>query len=106
MLITNCTGIFFIYLDALADKCIVLSFFRFHYNDKNILFILLMVALSEFRTSKCCRGCGHVLRHPNGDDRTSYCETKKGRTPHGISAKDIAIGIWMQLGRLVRGFWL
>ena len=27
-------------------------------------------------------------------------------TPHGTSAKDSAIGIWMQLGRLVRGFWL
>src|SRR3989338_5500798 len=26
-------------------------------------------------------------------------------TPHGTSAKDSAIGIWMQLGRLVRGFW-
>src|SRR3989338_2742904 len=40
---------------------------------------VLVVAVSEFRTSKCCRGCGSVLRHPNGDDRTSYCETKKGR---------------------------
>ena len=67
---------------------------------------VLVVAVSEFRTSKCCRGCGSVLRHPNGDDRTSYCETKKGRTPHGTSAKDSAIGIWMQPGRLVRGFWL
>src|SRR3989338_8666989 len=27
-------------------------------------------------------------------------------TPHGTSAKDSAIGIWMQLGRLVRCFWL
>src|SRR3989338_4332853 len=25
-------------------------------------------------------------------------------TPHGTSAKDSAIGIWVQLGRLVRGF--
>src|SRR3989338_4861393 len=37
---------------------------------------VLVVAVSEFRTSKCCRGCGSVLRHPNGDDRTSYCEGK------------------------------
>ena len=40
---------------------------------------VLVVAVSEFRTSKCCRGCGSVLRHPNGDDRTSCCETKNGR---------------------------
>src|SRR3989338_7272601 len=40
---------------------------------------VLVVAVSDSGRASAVRGCWSVLRHPNGDDRTSYCETKKGR---------------------------
>jgi hypothetical protein len=45
---------------------------------------VLVIAVSEFRTSKCCRGCGSVLLHPNNDDRTSYCKTDKSKETWNI----------------------